>query len=200
MANAAATPSVSKLTIEAWAELPEDTEGELVDGWIVEEEVATVIHETLVSMLIALFHVWLGGKGLVGGSNAKFKVSGARGRRPDLYVYLPGTRLPRGDAMIVDVPPDIVVEVVSAGRTDQRRDRIEKLTEYERFGVHYYWLVDPGLRSVEILELGTDARYVHAVTTSGGQVTNVPGCPNLVLDVDALWSEVDRLMTEVGDG
>jgi Uma2 family endonuclease len=199
MADVSATSSAERLSVEAWGLLPTDEGGELVDGRVVEEEVATIIHETIVSILNALLRLWLGGSGLVGGSNAKFKVSSRRGRKPDLYVYLAGTRLPRGDAQVVDLPPDIFIEVVSSGRSDQRRDRIEKLSEYEQFGVRYYWLVDPELRSFEILELGADRRYVHAVTASNGRVDAVPGCAGLVIDVDGLWLEVDRLLAETPD-
>ncbi len=37
-----------RLTIEEWAAMPEDESGELVDGWLVEEEVADYEHETCV--------------------------------------------------------------------------------------------------------------------------------------------------------
>ena len=84
------------MTLEAWARLPEDDPGELVDGRLVEEEMATIIHDALVATLIMVLRAWLGaGRGLVGGSNAKFSVAKARGRKPDLYVYLPGSKLPR---------------------------------------------------------------------------------------------------------
>ena len=195
MARTSAPATTPTFDFEAWGRLPEDETGELVDGRLVEEEMATIIHETIVSMLNALLRSWLGdGRGLVGGSNAKFKVSLRRGRKPDLYLYLPGSRLPRGDALVIDAPPDLMVEVVSSGRTDQRRDRIEKLAEYERFGVRFYWLVDPDLRSFEILELGGDGRYVHAVTAGDGRIDPVPGLSGLAIDVDALWAEVDRLL------
>lgn len=183
------------LTLEGWSRLSGEDDGEFVDGRLIEGEVATVIHETIVSMLNALLRAWLGnGRGLVGGSNAKFQVSSQRGRRPDLYLYLPGSKLPRADAPLIVTPPDLMVEVVSSGRSDQRRDRIEKLSEYERFGVRYYWLVDPDLRSFEVFELGADGRYVHALTAGEGKLDQVPGCDGLVLDIDAMWSEVDRLL------
>ena len=58
----------------------------------------------------------------------------------------------------------------------------------------YYWLVDPELRSFEIWELGADGRYVRAVATTAGKVDRVPGCEGLIVDIDALWAEVDRVI------
>lgn len=180
------------MSIEEWAELDEDVEGEWVDGYLVEEEVAGYIHEVVVSWLTVEVGTWLRKRGgLIGGSTAKFAVSSRRGRMPDLSVYLPQEGKPPGRGLI-RVPPSIMVEVVSARPKDAKRDRVDKLAEYAAFGVRYYWIVDPQTRLIEIYELGQDQRYVHAAGAAEGAF-EPPGCPELVLPLDALWAEVAEL-------
>lgn len=46
--------------------------------------------------------------------------------------------------------PELIVEVLSAGSTNERRDREAKLKLYSLKGVQEYWIVDWRLRQVEI--------------------------------------------------
>lgn len=86
--------------------------------------------------------------------------------------------LPDGDGLVPDllvgrladlekrctrVPPMLVVEVLSAGRT--RYDRLVKRGLYEDFGVPVYWIVDPEEPSLTVLELaGGSYRDVREVS------------------------------------
>jgi Uma2 family endonuclease len=181
------------MTLREWIDLPEDIEGEFVDGKLVEDEMTDFVHDAVVLFLAAVIRAWVRPQGgLVGGSDVKFSVSAGRGRKADLSVYLPGDPRPpaRGP---VEVPPSIAVEVVSPRPRDARRDRIDKLEEYAQFGVRFYWVVDPQLRSIEIYERGSDGRYVRARSAAAGQLEDIPGCPGLTIDLDALWLEVDEL-------
>ncbi len=188
----AAPPEIS---LAEWAALSEDEEGELVDGRLVEEEVPEANHESIVAWLLVLMWGWVVPRGgFVFGSDLKLAVRPRRGRKPDLSVYLPGGPIPRRRGVVRE-PPSIIVEVISASPRDVRRDRIEKPDEYAALGVRFYWLVDPAARTLEIFELGTDGRYARAVGASEGAI-DVPGCPELRLDLDALWAEVDRLGPE----
>lgn len=192
MQPAAASEAPRPMSLAAWADMPEDEPGELVDGWLVEEEVPSYEHELIVAWLIRMLGNWLVPRGgFVGGSEAKFAVQPSRGRKADVSAYLPGRKPPRRG--IVELAPDIMIEVVSPSPRDGRRDRIEKLEDYARFGVRWYWLVDPQLRSLEVLELGHDGRYVHALDATEGVLALVPGCEGLTLDLGALWAEVDQL-------
>ncbi len=186
-----------QMSLAQWAELPEDEPGELVDDRIEEEEMASAIHELIVGFLVAAFRVWAVPRGgFVFGSEIKLGVAPRRGRKGDLVVYLPGQRKPSARASMTRVPPGIVVEVVSPTPRDGRRDRVEKSDEYAAFGVRFYWIVDPELRTLEIHELGPDGRYTRALGATAGLLDRVPGCEGLVLDLDSMWTEVDRLLAE----
>jgi Uma2 family endonuclease len=182
-----------RMTLEEWAALDEEVRGELVDGMLVEEELPSYLHEFVIAWLARMVGLWgAAGGAVVTGSGAKFGVGRDRGRMPDLTVYLPGSPQPPLEGL-VGVPPTIAVEVVTPTPRDERRDRVEKLAEYAAFGVRWYWLVDPELRTFEVLELGGDGRYVHAAAATGGVMEFVPGCEGLSIDVAALWAEIEDL-------
>jgi Uma2 family endonuclease len=193
----AETVSVDQLlgpyvTLEEWMALAEDVPGEFIDGRLVEEEVPDYLHEVLVAWLVRVLGNWAErADAIVGASDAKFMLSATRGRKADLTVYLAGRRPPaRG---VIAIPPDIAVEVVSPSPRDQRRDRVEKMEEYARFGIRFYWLVDPSPRTVDIYEQAGDRGYARCVRGSSGSLQDVPGCPGLTLDLDAMWSRIDAL-------
>jgi Uma2 family endonuclease len=187
-----------RMSQEAWAALPEDERGELVDGSLVEEEEPENAHEIVVTWLIWVLRQWGTSRGaIVLGSSAKFAIGADRGRMPDISVFLAGTPRPPRTGLNRR-PPSIAVEVVSPTPRDARRDRVEKLAEYARFGVRWYWLVDPGLRSFQIHELDAFGRYVHVVDATAGVIDPVPGCEELTIDLAALWGDVDALADQDG--
>ena len=178
---------------DAWASMPEDEPGELVDGNLVEEETPDWVHETAVGWFVQVFRAWaIPRGGRVATSELKYLLGQGRGRKPDVSVLLGGTKPPprRG---AVRRPPDIMIEVVSPSPRDVRRDRLEKRAEYAAFGVRWYWLLEPATRMLEIYELGADGRYVVVLGAEGGCIDAVPGCEGLALDLDELWAEIDGL-------
>lgn len=188
-----------ELTLEAWGDLPEDEPGELVDGRLEEEEMPTRVHEAVVMWLVYELLTWARPRGArVYGSELKLAVAPRRGRKPDINVFLAGTARSRGDAPLQRHPPDVVIEVVSPRPSDGRRDRVEKPEDYAYFGVRFYWIVDPHLRSLEVLERDERGRYVRALAASTGVVAP-PGLDGLTLDLDALWAEVDAELASGGD-
>lgn len=170
-----------------------------MDLTLEEEEMPTRLHEAVVFWLLMALGSWGTPRGArIYGSELKLAVSDRRGRKPDLNVFFAGTRRSGARASLQRHPPDLVVEVVSPSLSDTRRDRIDKPDEYAAFGVRFYWIVDPQLRSIEILERGSDGRYVRALAASHG-VIEPPGLDGLELDLDALWRHLDEELAEGED-
>jgi Uma2 family endonuclease len=182
------------MTVDEWAALDEDVPGELVDGVLVEEEMPSLVHDVSGAWLIGELTRWAKTSGaIVAMAGLKLAVRPRTGRIPDVAVFLPGRKVEPYGA--VRTPPDVVIEIVSREPRDERRDRVEKPDDYTAFGVRWYWLVDPELRSFEIWELGADGRYARACAALAGKMEPVPGCEGLSLDLDALWAKVDSLLT-----
>jgi len=62
----------------------------------------------------------------------------------------------RGETVFLDVPPDLIVEILSPGNTWS--ETIQKLREYFSIGVRLVWLVNPSSRSVFAYRSLTDVR------------------------------------------
>ncbi len=62
----------------------------------------------------------------------------------------------KGTTAFLDVPPDLIVEILSPGNT--WADTIQKLREFFSIGVRLVWLVDPSSQSVFAYRALTDVR------------------------------------------
>ncbi len=90
-----------------------------------------------------------------------------KNRYPDLTVLRPehpNQMRALGQAAITleMAPPMLVVEVVSPGSNNQKRDYIDKRNQYEWRAIPEYWIVDPGQGQVTVLSL-TENGYEEAV-------------------------------------
>lgn len=181
------------MSIAEWAALDDDVAGELVDGVLEEEEMPSVLHEAVAAILLGWLRQWAAPRGgMAFGPELKLVVRETRGRKADASLYLPGRALPGRSAGATRRPPSAVVEILSPRPRDVRRDTIDKLREYASFGVEHYWLVDPLARTLEVRRLSAEGPAVVLLAAAEGAHA-VPGCEGLVIDLDALWAEIDRL-------
>jgi Uma2 family endonuclease len=81
----------------------------------------------------------------------------------------------------IEVPPDLVVEVLSPSTAF--RDRGLKRERYARFGVPEYWIIDPAARRVEVYNLADDPDAAPVVATETMEWQPVPDGPVLKLTV-----------------
>jgi Uma2 family endonuclease len=103
--------------------------------------------------------------------------------QPDL-VYLDTTRLSLVSGRGIEGPPTLVVEILSPATT--LIDRSTKLQLYARYGVPYYWIVDPEARTIEAYSLAEGGSQL-TVRAAGAEAVSLPPFPDLAFIPAALW-------------
>jgi len=83
--------------------------------------------------------------------------------------------------------PELIVEVLSPGPTNEHRDREAKLKLYSRRGVHEYWVVDWRQRQVEV-HRRQDAELHLIGTLYASDVLRSPLLPDFALPVAELFA------------
>ncbi len=82
------------------------------------------------------------------------------------------------------VPPDWICEILSPGTA--RHDRKKKLPKYAKFGVSYFWIIDPANRTVEILKLKNSEYVVLAVYGEDDKMQAEP-FTEIIIDLKNIW-------------
>ncbi len=99
-------------------------------------------------------------------------------------------RFPRAadDEAYFTVAPDWVCEVI--GPRSAKRDRTTKLSIYAREGVDVVWLVDPALRTLEVLRR-SDSQWLLLSTHSDSELVSAPPFEAVQLQLAALWPDAE---------
>jgi len=73
--------------------------------------------------------------------------------------------------------PDLVIEIVSPGAENERRDRLAKRQLYGKYGVKEYWIVDFEKRTVELYLLQGQRLELRSLLTEDDEITSsvLPG-------------------------
>jgi Uma2 family endonuclease len=174
-----------------WSDDPENyLEGwyELIDGELVELALesepnlasAKFLFLMLVTAGISMRLVMLAGCEV---QVPVLQIGDAANRFPDLSVLreenisLMGKRA----TITLDMPPPrMVVEVVSPGKRNRRRDYESKLAQYEAIGVEEYWIIDRSAEKITVFEL-QQTGYQKIGEFQGSQIMPCSTCPALGL-------------------
>jgi Uma2 family endonuclease len=140
------------LTIADWDAMPYDewNRYEIIEGELFVSCSPGLTHQMVLSNLLFLIRRFLENNrtGTVVPTPGLI-LSNFSGVIPDLVFFSREQR----DIIVKDNrlhgPPALVVEIVSPGSTNIRRDRIVKLQLYAKHGVPEYWLIDPKNLTVE---------------------------------------------------
>ena len=103
--------------------------------------------------------------------------------QPDLIFVAPA-HASRVSRRGIEGAPTLAVEILSPSTT--MIDRSTKLPLYARYGVPYYWIVDPDARALEAYELA-DGAYQLVTRAAGDAPISLPPFPDLALVPDSLW-------------
>jgi Uma2 family endonuclease len=103
--------------------------------------------------------------------------------QPDLLYLDPG-RLNLVSDRGIEGPPTLVVEILSP--TTTAIDRSTKRQLYAKYGVLYYWIVDPQARAVEAYVLSEGA-YQLSARVAGSEPVSLPPFPVLAFVPASLW-------------
>ncbi len=148
------------------AELPDDgNRYELVDGLLLVSPSPTERHQRAVAEMFVRLRSAVPAGLRVYFAPLDVRLSDRVQVQPDVLVTVDGP--PRGR---LDQVPLLCVELLSPGT--RRHDLVLKRRAYERGGVPSYWIVDPLVPSLTILEL-VDGVYVEVAQVGGGDVVTV---------------------------
>ena len=82
--------------------------------------------------------------------------------------------------------PDLIIEILSPGAENVRRDRMAKRQLYGRYGVKEYWVVDPEQRTIEIYRSLDGALELVRSFAEGEEITS-PLLPGFACETSAVF-------------
>ena len=105
---------------------------------------------------------------------------------PDLAGWRRERLSPLPDAPFLTLPPDWVCEILSP--TTERRDRLQKLPIYNRESVRHVWLINPSLRSLEVLRLEGGRWIIAGSHGTEEGVLAIEPFEAVPLELSRIWS------------
>jgi Uma2 family endonuclease len=91
------------------------------------------------------------------------------------------------DAGHLHAAPELVIEVLSPGSTNERRDRETKLKLYSRRGVDEYWIADWRTRSLSVYRRNGEALELVATLETTAVLTS-PLLPSFAVPVEQFFA------------
>ena len=167
------------LTVADLDLMPEDDNRyELIEGELFVSRAPSLHHQVVVSNVIALVRPYLDLNPIgmiVPGPGVIF--SQLSGVIPDLVFISNEQRGEIASGEKVTGAPALVIEILSPGTENERRDRVAKRQLYAKYGVKEYWIVDLENRAVEVYVLAEGSLKLWAVFTDQDEITSsvLPG-------------------------
>lgn len=159
---------------------------ELSNGCLEVHPMATLFHQFIVKFLYGLLDTFVTahGVGAVLFAPLPVRLFEKTMREPDI-LYLKPDRYK--DVRGYPNGADLVMEVVSEGSDNRKRDLETKPDEYARAGISEYWIVDPDQHRITVLTLDGSTYKVHGEFGAGSQTSSLL-LPGFAVNVGAVFA------------
>lgn len=161
-----------------------ETFHEWVEGTVIRMAPVAEIHDSGTTMFRSVFDFYFAYRPIGRAMSAPFlmRLSSTVRREPDLQVIL-GDNRANLKSTYMDGPADICIEIVSPG--NPATDYVDKLGEYEEFGVREYWLFDPRTKTSLFYRREEEGVFVSQPLPDG--IYRTPLLPDFAFPVAMLW-------------
>jgi Uma2 family endonuclease len=175
------------LTYEHYLELPNDGRRyEIIEGELYVSPAPTFKHQRVTTRLTSTLdvHTRVRHLGEVVTAPCDVYLAHTSIVQPDI-LYISRERSSIITEANVQGAPDLVVEVISPSST--KTDKETKRDLYAKFGVHYYWVVEPMEEWIRAYELGADGFYELVAEAFGKDAFATPPFADLPIQLADLW-------------
>lgn len=162
---------------------------EVIDGELLVTRAPHIFHQSAASRL----HIALGNWSDRFDLGRTFETPGivfspGDGVIPDL-VWVSHERLENGidEAGHFTIAPELIIEILSAGKNNEQRDKDIKRRLYSKYGVSEYWVVDWRLKTIEVYRRN-QAQLELVCTLLENDVLSSPLLPEFELAIDKVFS------------
>ena len=175
------------MTIEDLEAMPDDgNRYEIIEGELFVSRSPGLTHQIVSDNIVVLIRNFLELQPLgIAVSTPGLILSQYSGVIPDIVYFSNESRERVVSGERLTSAPDLVIEILSRGSDNIRRDRVAKRQLYGKYGVREYWMVDRHLQLVEIYTLHGNSLELTATLKDGDEVSTpvLPGFSCLVNEI-----------------
>lgn len=161
---------------------------EVIDGELFVTRAPHAFHQSAAGRLHVALENWSDKSGLGRALETPGIVfSPEDGVIPDL-IWATHQRIETGldDAGHFTIAPELIVEILSAGKANESRDKDNKRKLYSRYGVQEYWIVDWRQKTLEIYRRD-QAQLKLTCTLLGSDPITSPLLPDFAMNLDQVF-------------
>lgn len=178
------------MNIADWEAMPDDgNRYEIIEGELFVSCSPGLTHQIVLGNLIFLIrtHLETSNAGVIV-STPGLILSDFSGVIPDLVFFRPEKKAKIISGERLKGPPDLVIEILSPGAGNVRRDRVAKLQLYATHGVPEYWIVNPSKHVLEVFRLKGDSYELEQLLNRDDELSSAE-LPGFVCQVSKIFAQ-----------